>query len=270
MPSRRWPAGAGEAADTQPADRYQRSNRVLVPELETGVTLRGPEAHHLRDVLRLKPGAAIEAFDGRGRQALGRIAALDGHGVTLELGPAVPSAAEPAIQLTLAVALLKGDKLAEVVRPATELGVVRFQLLKTVHADRAELSPARLARLRRVAQEAARQCGRAVVPAVAEPVDLGRLLESAGGLGPFDLIIVADPRAAGRIGDAQAALHEAVGTGRAPSVVIVTGPEGGLSGDEVDALAAAGALTIGLGPRILRAETAPVALAAAVLLGAGG
>ncbi len=254
-------ADAGE-----PSDRYRRSNRVLVGELAGSVTLVGPEAHHLRDVLRLRPGAPVEAFDGRGGVAWGEIGSVGRDAVTLTLGAAEASGAEAAVRLTLAVALLKGDKLAEVVRPATELGVHRFVALRTAYADVDDLPPSRRSRLERIAQEAARQCGRAVVPEIYGPVSLDELVTGSRAEAPRPLIVVADPRARGCISEVRAALAAASGP---VSAVIVTGPEGGLSADEVGLLEDAGATAVGLGPRILRAETAPVALAAALLLGSG-
>ena len=126
----------------------RRVHRVLVPRLEGGsVALRGPEAHHLRDVLRVKPGAVVEAFDGAGRVAPGQVAAVDRDGVTLALEEPRASAVEAGLAVTVAVALLKGDKLSDVVRQGTELGARRFQLLVTRHADASSLSPARLQRL---------------------------------------------------------------------------------------------------------------------------
>ncbi len=247
-------------------DRYRRSNRVLVSELGPRARLVGPEAHHLRDVLRLKAGDPVEAFDGRGSIAGGAILSLSRDAVELALGEPQPSRAEAPLRLTLAVALLKGDKLADVVRPATELGVHSFTLLKTAYADVDDLPPSRRSRLVRIAEEAARQCGRATVPQVYGPISLSDLVAELAQQAEPTLIVVTDPRASHSLAEATAALAAEVGTG---SVVVVTGPEGGLSAEEVKLLERAGALPVGLGPRILRAETAPVALAAALLLGAG-
>ncbi|MDT3681849.1 MAG: RsmE family RNA methyltransferase [Truepera sp.] len=235
-----------------------RLTRVLVTELRTGeVVLRGSEAHHLRDVLRLVPGAPVEAFDGRGSVAEGRVTAADKGGVVLELGEPRHSRAEPGLTVTVAVALLKGDKLAGVVRQCTELGADRFVLLQTRHADVTSLSVAKRQRLQHVAAEAARQSERARVPSIEGPVQLGRL-EWEG------VAIVADPRA-------PLALSAALGTpGARERLTLVTGPEGGLAASEVMELVDRGAVAASLGPRILRAETAPVALAAVALLREAG
>src|SRR5690606_10861724 len=103
--------------------RVERIDRVLVDELAPSVLVRGPGAHHLRDVLRVRPGDAVEAFDGRGYQARGVVAEVGHDGVSLTLEAAQATTSEPPLRLTLAVALLKGDKLTDVIRPATEIGV---------------------------------------------------------------------------------------------------------------------------------------------------
>lgn len=228
-----------------------RQHRVLVKDLRAGsVILRGPEAHHLSNVLRLKVGAEVEAFDGAGRVAYGVVARAERHELELQLQEPHPARTEAALHVTLAVALLKSDKLADVVRQGTELGVAQFVLVTTRHADVDSLSPARLTRLERVAEEAARQSGRAVVPPLVGPLPLKDLRWQGASL-------VADPYASAAFGGVDAP------SGR---VTLITGPEGGFSADEVTALAARGAQPVRLGPRILRAETAPVAVAAALLL----
>lgn len=214
--------------------------------------LVGPAAHHLARVLRVQPGAAVAAFDGRGAEAEGEVLAVDGDAVLVRLAAPAPVDREPRRDVTLATALLKGDKLADVVRMGTELGVGAFRLLRTRRCDVPTASPARLTRWRRVAEEAARQCGRARVPEVAEPVGLAALTWSGA-------LLVADPRAAVGWADAVADLGEG-------PVTVATGPEGGFTDDEVAALVQRGARAVALGPRVLRAETAPVAAAAALLL----
>jgi 16S rRNA (uracil1498-N3)-methyltransferase len=238
-----------------------RRHRVLVEDLAAGeATLIGPEAHHLRDVLRVRPGDAVEAFDGRGSVATGEVLTADRDALRLRLTEPSPSTAEAAVRITLAVALLKGDKLSDVVRPATELGVAAFQLLTTRNVDVPAATPAKVARLQRVAAEATRQCGRAWVPEVRAPLPLERLAWEGACL-------VGDP-------DADASLADVVGPGsRAASegaVTLVTGPEGGLDADEVALLVDRGAIAVRFGPRILRAQTAPVAFAAAMLFWNGG
>lgn len=245
---------------------------MLCASLGAGeVVVAGDEAHHLARVLRVQPGAPVEAFDGAGLVAAGAVVAVERDRVTLLLEPPAPSAAEAAREVTLAVALLKGDKLADVVRAGTELGVHRFQLFHCAYADVPRLSSAKLERLRRVAREAAKQSGRARVPAVEAPLPLGELRFADA------TVLVAHPGASAPLSQALSEIQfetqsekrpEMQPGARSPSppVALVTGPEGGLRDDEVAALRQRGGRPVALGPRILRAETAPVALAAALLL----
>lgn len=233
--------------------RKVRVHRVHVSPLVQGeVVLRGTEAKHLAQVLRVAPGSKVRAFDGAGLEAEGEVVEASAFGVTLRLNAPTRSSTESALAVTLAVGLLKGDKLSGVVRQSTELGVVAFQLFSSEHGDVPSLSSNKLERLRRVAQEAAKQSGRSLVPTVAAPIPLAVL-------DPGSHCLVAHPGASMTLAEL---------TLDAPHTLI-TGPEGGLSEAEVAQLQAKGAQTVRLGPRILRAETAPVALVAALLLPTG-
>ena len=231
-----------------------RVRRVRVGELHEGrLRLTGREAHHLARVLRVRSGDPVVVFDGAGQEAEGRVAAIDAQAVTVDVGPARTASVEAPVEAEVAVALLKGDKLAQVVRQLTELGVTRVRPIVTARCDVPRLSAAKADRLRRVAAEAAKQAGRARVPEVAEPVPLARLSWS----GPA---WIADPRA-------RRGWHE-LDPARVASGVpatLLTGPEGGFDDAEVAAAQERGAIPVRLGARTLRAETAPVALLAALL-----
>jgi 16S rRNA (uracil1498-N3)-methyltransferase len=232
-----------------------RRRRVRLAEVRAGrVRLAPAEAHHLARVLRTRPGDPVQAFDGAGHEAVGRVAHVGDGEVELDLEAPTASAREAPLRLTLAVALLKGDKLAQVTRQATELGAAALRPFVSDRCDVPRLSPAKLARLRRVAAEAAKQSGRARVPEVHDAVPLPGLAWE----GPC---WVADPEAEEGVDAATDRLVAA----RTDALTVVTGPEGGLSGAETAELARRGATQVRFGPRVLRAETAPVALAAAVL-----
>ena len=238
-----------------------RRHRVRLDDLAAGERLvTGDAAHHLARVLRARPGAPLAAFDGAGLEARGTIKAVDAGTVLVDLEAPEPAGTEPDRAVTLAPALLKGDKLADVVRMGTELGVVAVRPVRTRRCDATEVSPTRLARWRRVAEEAARQCGRARVPEVAPAVRLDDLNWTGA-------LLVADPYAEATLGDVVADLDGAHDrTGAMPTAVtVVTGPEGGLTPEEVAMLVARGARAVAFGRRVLRAETAPVAAAAALL-----
>ncbi|WP_424949557.1 16S rRNA (uracil(1498)-N(3))-methyltransferase [Deinococcus sp.] len=222
-------------------------HRVKVAALARVMPLSADEAQHLR-VLRLRPGAVLRVFDGQGAEADATLLRLGEGGALLELGEAVENDRETPQPITLAIALLKGDKLSDVVRAATELGVTTFQLLQTRHADASEIGEQKLLRLRRIAAEASKQSRRAVTPEVRPPLPLPQLGLAGQGF-------LAHPGSAARLTDTL--------DWTAP-VTLVSGPEGGFSEAEVAALTGAGFTAVTLGPRILRAETAPLALLGAV------
>src|SRR5258705_114363 len=139
------------------------------------VTLNSDEARHLRDVLRLKPGEEVFVFDGTGKEFCCSISKTSRDSAELEIRNEVaPARPESTLSLTLMVALLKGEKFDLVVQKATELGVNQIVPVVTKLADirlRDESDAAkRVSRWQRIALEAAKQSGRAVVPAVATPV----------------------------------------------------------------------------------------------------
>lgn len=235
-----------------------RVHRVFLHALSAGETvLTGPEAQHLAQVLRVQPGARVRAFDGAGLEADGLVTEVDAFRVTVQLEAPQPSTVEASLDVTLAVALLKGDKLSEVVRRGTELGVGRFTLFRSERCDVRELSPNKLERLRRVAQEASKQSGRSVVPEVVVAGALEAL--PLDGPGSDALYLVAEPHA-------ESTLRHLLKDAAPEHITVITGPEGGLSEAEICELSERGVKSVRLGARILRAEMAPIAVAAALLV----
>jgi len=235
-----------------------RERRFFVPELltESEPEIRGPEAHHLRDVLRLKPGDEIVLFDGRGHCYRARLTRVDRRSARAERLEPLPALESP-LALTLAAAVPKGDGFERIVQKVTELGaseIIPLVSARTTAASRRSFA-GKLSRWQRVAAEACKQCGRSAISRVAEPIDFHRLLRLERDFG------------------ARLLLHPGGGplaAGSAPhSCLIAIGPEGGWSEAEVEAAAAAGFRAWGLGPRILRSETAAIA-ATALLQSAWG
>lgn len=230
-------------------------HRLFVPPERIGELVRlGPsQSRHLETVLRLSPGAELEIFDGQGSSWAARI---ESAGV-LRLG--TRKSPEPgAADVWLAQALSKGEKLDLVVQKATELGATRILPLaveRSVVRLSEERAERRMARLRRIAQEAARQSGRSDVPAVDAPctlADLAGLLRDDPAR--HGLLLDPDEREVRLSQAARGALR----------LLIAVGPEGGFTPAERAQAAQAGFAPVGLGRRVLRTETAGLAALAIV------
>jgi 16S rRNA (uracil1498-N3)-methyltransferase len=222
------------------------------PEAVSGtrVVLDAEEARHLRRVLRLRVGDLVRALDGRGRELTVRLTALGSRSAEGQILDSTTPARESPLHLTLAQGLPKADKLDTIIRMCTELGVAAVVPLLTSRA--VPVGAGRLARWERVAREAAKQSGRAVVPAISAPLSLGAWLAARE---PTGLLVCLWERETSPLADR-------LPVARPAHAVVVVGPEGGLADEEVGSLEAAGAVVAGLGPRVLRTETAgPVAVA---------
>lgn len=234
---------------------------------EGRVTLTGPDVHHIRRVLRLKPGDHIVVSDGQGRLSrvrLERLTEESAEGVVLEAAEAL-SPKGPSI--TLAQALPKARKFDFIIQKAVELGVERIVPLATRRAVvRLEGSRAaeRLERWRRIAREAAKQCRRPSVAEVAPLVDMETFLSSLGPpeAGQGRLLLWED--AVEPLGETLERL------GRPASLICLVGPEGGFEEAEAARAVEMGFAATSLGPRVLRTETAPVALLAILQYALGG
>ncbi len=222
------------------------------------VTLETDEARHLREVLRLKPGDEVYVFDGAGKEFHCSIESSRRDTAVLKiLEEGEPARPESTLQLTLAVALLKSDKFDLVVQKATELGVVRLVPVMTKLAD-VKLkdesdSQKRLLRWRRIALEAAKQSGRALVPEIAAPVLFSEMIGSEE-LGSYRILF------SERGGRSLDSLDDQVESN--VSITAMVGSEGGWTDVELEQAQAAGWIVITLGGRTLRAETAAIAVTA--------
>jgi 16S rRNA (uracil1498-N3)-methyltransferase len=230
--------------------------RFYAPESQQSagrVALPADEAHHLLHVLRLGVGAEIGIFDGRGGEWLARVlTASKRDGVTAELTDPMRPAAEPPVTVTLAMGILKGDQMDAVIRDATMLGVSAITPLLASHVvvpSRAWKSEAARERWRRVAIASAKQCRRAVVPAIEPAASVEELLERAG----FDARLITVEPAGQTTGGREAPIPAGPAT-----ALLLVGPEGGWSPAEIALARQRGVQTLSLGPRTLRAETAPM------------
>ena len=235
-------------------------HRYFTRELADGqAALTGSDAHHLANVMRARPGEQVVICGPDGLEYTGTVTAILPGRVEFSVSEGAPSKAEPDLAVTLFVGYPKQGKLEEIIRHSVELGVSRivpFFSRYCVAAPKKE--DVKNERYNRIAAEAAKQAGRAVLPRVELP--LARFSDVCGALAGYDKALFfyeggGEP------------LRAVLAPGSARTLALITGSEGGFSPEEAGAAAAAGAVTVGLGPRILRCETAPLAaLTAAMLL----
>jgi 16S rRNA (uracil1498-N3)-methyltransferase len=227
----------------------------LPPDQITGerVVLQGEPHKYVSRVLRLAAGDGLTIFDGQGQEVEARIEATSPRSTMLVLG-ARRSVGRPATApVTLIQAVSKGERMELVIQKATELGAGAIVPVWTARTVVQPGGDGRLRRWRTIAQEAARQCGRADVPAVADPLPLSAALGAEAPAGTRKLLLWE--------ASTGAPLRRAL-AGHEAAVHLLVGAEGGFTPEEAAAAQSAGFQAVGLGPRILRTETAAlVALA---------
>ena len=233
-------------------------HRFFAPALDPGdetVTLPRDEAEHLTRVLRLGVGDVVSVFDGRGREFLARIVSAQRRDVRVQLMSRVEPAGEPAVPLTLVQAVLKGDKMDDVVRDAVMLGASAIQPIVTKRTEvtvAALIKGARVDRWRRVAVASVKQSRRATVPDVRTPLALETYLDEP----PAALrLMLVEP--------AVLAASEPLSVLRSEPLpadaAVLIGPEGGWVESECEQARARGVRLVSLGQRTLRADAAPIA-----------
>ncbi len=221
-------------------------------------TVEGPELYHLRKVLRLGPGDPIIVFDDAGWEHEAVIRSLNAQAAQIEILRSFQAERESPLLLTLAVGLTKGEKMDFVVEKATELGVqeiVPFVSAYTVPKLDQRRIEKRGERWQKIALAAAKQCGRTSIPKIFPVRDFEDMVQQTTG--PLNLLFWEK--------EAHQTLKQVHATDpEARSILLVIGPEGGLSDQEADLAQRHGFKAIRLGRRILRAETAAVTAASLV------
>ena len=218
------------------------------------------ESHHVLHVLRLREGDRVEVFDGEGGGARAEIALATKRQVSVRPGP-VRRAPPPALRLGLVQALPKGAKSDFLLQKAVELGLSRVTLAEAQHSVvrlNAEELEARRGRWRRIAINAAKQCGRNRLP---EILAAGSIEAAVRARAPGALWVFGDFSPDAR--PLRDVLREAAGRGAA-DIEAAVGPEGGFSPEEVACLRGAGAVPVNLGANVLRTETAALYLMCAL------
>jgi 16S rRNA (uracil1498-N3)-methyltransferase len=206
-------------------------------------------------VLRLASGDTVAVFDGRGNEFLARVAATERRNVRVQILSRIDPPAEPAVSLTLVQAVLKGEKMDEIVRDAVMLGVAAIHPIVTARTEvtvAALTRGARLDRWRRIALASVKQSRRATLPEVRSPLRFEDFLEEPAT--SFRLMLV-EPGSSAAV--------ESIGSLRGeptpPDAAVLVGPEGGWTEEELTAAREHRVRLVTLGHRTLRADAVPVA-----------
>lgn len=233
------------------------AHRFHAPDLHPGILDLSPnEAHHANAVMRLKPGDAVELFDGKGAIAVGTLQSSGKRGASVEVTEIQRVERPNSNPLVLAMAIPKSPRQSFLFEKCTELGV---DAIWPITFDRSvvKTSASGVAKWERTIIEAGKQCRTAYLPEILSPL---RFKEAVGTHRDDATHVVCDPSASTSIADPIRALD----SGR--SCVVWIGPEGGMTDHETEQLASRGAVMAKLGGNILRIETAAIAVAAAFAL----
>jgi 16S rRNA (uracil1498-N3)-methyltransferase len=241
-------------------------HRFIAPELPHEgelVQLPPDEARHAIGVLRLGAGDSIILIDGKGGAALARLE-LSGR-AAFARGLARCDSREPRVRVTLYQGLCKGDKMDWIIQKCTELGVDAIQPVQFKRCD-ARISgdlAAKEARCQRVAREAAKQCARAWIPTVHPAVSFDKMIDYINDdiNNKHSIFALWE--------ESRASFADALRARTAERAGLIVGPEGGIAPEEISRLERAGAVSVTLGSRILRTETAGVAALTIALFAAG-
>ena len=240
-------------------------HRYFTTEVANGIAvLRGQDAHHLTHVMRAKQGDVVILCDGKAIEYTAVITDFGEDTVTFTVEEGYPSAAEPNIEVTLLIGYPKQDKLETIIRHGVELGCTQFiPFFSRYCVASPKKEEQKNVRYCKIAVEAAKQCGRGILPEVQMP--LRNFSEVCDSFAQYDLVLFCYECGGSSLRHVLEEVQQSAATGKRLKVAIITGAEGGFSAEEAENAAKSGAKTIGLGPRILRCETAPLAVLSSVM-----
>ncbi|MGG6314321.1 16S rRNA (uracil(1498)-N(3))-methyltransferase [Paenibacillus macerans] len=237
---------------------------------EREVTITGEDARHIGRVMRSKPGDKLIVSDGVSREVLAEILTIEPQEVTAAIIDALAASGEPWLKVTVAQSLPKGDKMETVIQKCTEIGATSFLPFlseRTVVQYDSKKEEKRLGRWKKISKEAAEQAHRSKIPAVDMPVKWDELLAAVKG---YDLVCLCYEKEEGQqLRDVLKPFAEKLVPEQTYKVAVVVGPEGGFTEEEVREAELAGAVSVGLGRRILRTETAAMAALTCIMYESG-
>ncbi len=218
------------------------------------ITLIGEDAHHISYSLRMAVGDSLTVCDEDGREYICKLLKLDGETVLAEIKEERNGEGEMPLSVDLFQAFPKGDKLELIIQKAVELGassVTPFESERCVKRPKADKIDKQIGRMQRIADEASKQCGRARLSSVRNPLSFSEMLKKVSD---YDLALFCyEGCDTDSIKDALEKKGKEIS-----SLAIIVGSEGGFSPAEATAIEGAGAIPVTLGKRILRCETAPI------------
>jgi 16S rRNA (uracil1498-N3)-methyltransferase len=232
-------------------------HRFFTDEIQSNTAVvRGEDVKHISRVLRLKRGDGVQLCDGRGNECDAVIDTIAPDAVTFQTQPWRRAVSEPEASVTLFQCLPKAGKMETIIQKCVELGAADFVPVQSERCVVVLKAPyeSRIERWQRVAEEAAKQSRRGMIPTVGLPQNLARLDFSA-----YDTVLVAYEN------EHTVSLKTALRAHPCKRIAIVIGPEGGFSEEEIAQLIARGAVSVSLGTRILRTETAGMAMLAQIM-----
>lgn len=224
----------------------------------TKYTIKNPDANHISNVLRMKTGDEIWLFDGAGHEFRARLTGLSGVDVTIEITDSFTCLTEPPISITVGQALLKNKKIDTTLRQLTELGIdswIPVNTERSVSKIAKKNERSKTGRWQTIVKESVKQCQRGLMPKIYPPLDYKEALNLCQC---HDLNLV--------FSDGSGELLDKIRsrTRKAQTVFMLLGPEGGFTSQEIEMARQQGFIAAGLGPRILKADTAAIAACAIV------
>lgn len=233
--------------------------RFFVPPqavIDNKIYITGSDVNHIKNVLRMSVGEEISISDGVGRDYFGILASVEKDQIVVHIQNSWDSFVELPAKIYLFQGLPKADKMELIIQKAVELGVYQIipvTMKRSIVKLDAKKEAKRIARWQNIAESAAKQSGRGVIPEVAAPIDFTQALEVASSM---DTVLLPYEKAKS-MDEARDLIRRMRGK---KSIGIFIGPEGGFDEREVEAALSAGANTMTLGRRILRTETAGLAI----------